>query len=406
MSGESTVPTANELVLARFLQHADHGLRRLTIEIGGEQVTLWLRQGRLRESCTCGLERCEHVAVVLQFLVEGAAQSSPAEVRVRSSMRPLASSEASLPLPAAFEALCLATARAGVATPDSPSIKDALVQLLAAAPDPVPLSLARWVGRFMGSLSVGDAGELSRLLDGALSWVDELRAGDTSFVASANRRAWLGPVEGGNAVASTDSLAEVTLVEVAREWISGLDRAAIERRYLVELVSGEVFTEWRRRGDTDISVGPCPRLAQVAFAELETAMRPRRARLLQYTISPEVSEAPWQRVISLAHTEISTLRELYAADLRASPAFAEPFAIFAPAQVDLSGCALTDTRGERLTLRTAPTISTMDALLAATRGADIVCVLGRLLARASGLILQPLSAVVRSTERLELRRLT
>jgi hypothetical protein len=48
----------------------------------------------------------------------------------------------------------------------------------------------------------------------------------------------------------------------------------------------------------------------------------------------------------------------------------------------------------------------MDALLAATRGADIVCVLGRLLARSSGLILQPLSAVVRNEEGLELRRLT
>lgn len=406
MSTDATLPTANELLLARFLQHADHGLRRLTIEIGGEQVTLWLRQGRLRESCTCGVERCDHVAVVLPFLVEGAAQSSPSEVRVRSSMRPPANDEASLPLPVAFEELCLATARAGVATPDSPSIKEALVQLLAAAPEPVPLSLARWVGRFLGSLSVGDAGELSRLLDGALSWVEELRVGEASFAASANRRAWLGPMDAGNAASSMDSLAEVTLVEVAREWISGLDRAAIERRYLVELVSGEVFAEWRRRGETEISVGPCPRVAHVAFAELETAMRPRRARLLQYTISPKVPEAPWQRVVSLAHTEIATLRERYAADVRASPAFAEPFTIFAPASIDVAGCCLVDTTGERLTLRSAPTISTMDSLLAATRGAEIVCVLGRLLSRASGLILQPLSAVVRSGDWLELRRLT
>jgi hypothetical protein len=111
-------------------------------------------------------------------------------------------------------------------------------------------------------------------------------------------------------------------------------------------------------------------------------------------------------VVSLAHTEIATLRERYAADVRASPAFAEPFTIFAPASVDVSGCALVDTTGERLTLRTAPTISTMDSLLAATRGAEIVCVLGRLLSRASGLILQPLSAVVRSGDWLELRRLT
>jgi hypothetical protein len=136
-------------------------------------------------------------------------------------------------------------------------------------------------------------------------------------------------------------------------------------------------------------------------------MRPRRARLLQYTISVQVPDAPWQRVVSLAHTQIATLRERCAADLRASPAFAEPFAIFAPAQIDVAGCALVDTAGERLTLRTAPTISTMDSLLAATRGSsEIVCVLGRLLSRAPGLILQPLSAVVRSGDWLELRRLT
>lgn len=134
----------NEALLARFLQHAESGLRRLNIELAGEQVTLFMRNGRLRESCTCGVERCEHIAVVLNFLVEGAAQSAPAEVRVRSSMRPPAGDALHVALADAFEELCVASARAGIEAPDSPSIKEALERLLAAAPAPTPLSLARW----------------------------------------------------------------------------------------------------------------------------------------------------------------------------------------------------------------------------------------------------------------------
>ena len=174
----------------------------------------------------------------------------------------------------------------GVSTPDSPTIKQALVQLLAAAPKPVPLSLARWVGRFMGALSVGDAAD--RVAPAGRCDVVGRRAAPrrrASCAGTPSARV-AGPVDAGNSQAATDSLAEVTLLEVAREWITGLDRAAIERRYLVELVSGEVFTEERRRAEIEVSVGPCPRLAHVAFAELETAMRPRRARLLQYTITP------------------------------------------------------------------------------------------------------------------------
>jgi hypothetical protein len=388
----------HEALLARFLQHADSGLRRMNLEIAGEQVTLFTRDGRLRELCTCGVERCEHVAVVLRFLAEGAAQASPNEVRVRSSVRPPPPEAEKVALAAAFEELCVACARAGIEARDSPSIKQALEQLLQAAPEPVPLSLARWIGRFRDALSFGELGELSRLLDGALNFAEQLR--EDAFSALEQRRAWLDEADGG------DALSEVTLVEVAREWITGLDRASIERRYLIELVSGQVYSEERRRNEATVSVGPCPRLAQVAFAEVDSATRPPRAKLLQYTVSLQVPEAPWQRVVSLAETELGVLRERFAADLRASPALAEPFAIFAPAQIEIAANALTDSRGERLALRSDPNLSGIDALLAATRGADVVCVLGRLLGRASGLLMKPLSVVVRSGDWLELRRVT
>ncbi len=375
----------SEELLARFL---DHGLRRMSFDVGSDQVTLFARDGSLRKLCTCGVEPCEHIAAALRFL----ANEAPSEVRHRSSARPPPPAQTQLALATAFDELCVACARAGIEATDSPSIKQALDQLLAAAPDPVPLSLARWIGRFRDALAFGELGELARLLDGALFFAEQLREGE---------RVWLEDVAGG------EPLSEVSLVEVAREWITGIDRASIERRYLVELVGGQVYSEERRRDDAAaISVGPCPRLAQVAFAEVDANTRPPRARLLQYSVSMHVPDAPWQRVVSLAQTEIATLRERFAADLRASPALAEPFAIFAPAELEIAANALTDTSGERLALRSDPNLSGIDALLAATRGADIVCVLGRLVGRASGLLMKPLSAVVRSGDWLELRRVT
>jgi hypothetical protein len=145
----------------------------------------------------------------------------------------------------------------------------------------------------------------------------------------------------------------------------------------------------------------------VAFAELEPATRPPRARLLQYTLSVQLTEAPWQRVVQLAHTEIAALRDLYVSDLRACPGLAEPFAIFAPTDVeqDPDGM-LRDARGERLAVRGDAGTPSLDALLAASRGGDLVCVLGRVLGHASGIMLQPLSVIVRRGAWLELRRVT
>jgi creatinine amidohydrolase/Fe(II)-dependent formamide hydrolase-like protein len=390
-----------EALTTRFLQH--DSIRRVSVEVAGEQVTLWTRHGRLREGCTCGAERCEHVLAALHFLLDGTTLAVGAEVRVRSSLRPPPAGIELHALPEAFEELCLATARAGLATPDSPSIKRALDQLLAAAPTPLPLSIARWVGRFQEALSHGESGELARLLDGALRWTEELRTDSATLDAQARRVAWLGTLDH----PTTASLADVTLVELAREWLAGVERAAIERRYLIDLAGGELFVEERRRGELEISLGPCPRVAHVAFAELDTATRPQRARLLQYAISMQLTETPWQRVVQLAHTQVTSLRERYAAEVREAPALAEPFVIFAPSQVDGADDGfLRDESGDRVDVRGDHGTPGLEALLAACRGAEIVCVLGRLLGRASGLMLQPLSAIVRRGEWLELRRVT
>ena len=65
---------------AHFARHADAGVRRVTLDIGGEQVSLFTRQARLRALCTCGQDGCEHL------LLLGATQ----DVVVESGIRPLA----------------------------------------------------------------------------------------------------------------------------------------------------------------------------------------------------------------------------------------------------------------------------------------------------------------------------
>ena len=388
-----------EQVAARLLQHGDAGLRRATFEVAGEQVTLWARGERLHETCTCGFEGCEHVGVALQLLA-GAAPTL--EARPRSSSRPPAIADELGALAAAFEDLCLATARAGIATAESPSIKRALRELLNAAPTPTPIPLARWVGRLLEAFASREVGEVAQLFEGALRWVDELRARDASATALARRRAWL---ETGDGLGS-EALADVTLLEVAREWVAGTERAQIERRYLLEPASGEVMVEARRRGEHEGSVGPCPRLALVAFAELTTGAVPPHVRLLQYTISVQLGEATLARVLELADPQIASLRERYVRALESAPGLAEPFVIFAPRALEEGPLgALRDGSSERIAFTDPETLGA-DAVRAALRGGELACVLGRLRGRASGLTITPLSTLVRRGAWLELSRIT
>lgn len=381
---------------ARLLQHADAKLRRVSCEVAGEQVLFWLRGEGLHESCTCGRDGCEHLRAALRFLSGASAPSLDARTRMSSSPPAPVGDSA---LATALEELCLATARAGIRNADSPSIQRALRELLAAS-EPTPLPLARWVGRLGEALATKEVGETARLFAGALAWVDQLRANDSSEAARAQRAAWLDEREG----LAGESLADVTLLEVAREWVAGTTRAQIERRYLVELSAGDVFVEERRRGELDVSVGPCPRLASVAFAELTSATRPPRARLLQYTITVQVPETALARVVVVAESEVAALRDRYVVDVRAAPALAEPFVIFAPAAFErgLRG-ALYDGQGERIEL--AEPLGG-EALNTALRDGELVVVLGRLLGRDGGLALLPLSAIVRRGAWLELSRIT
>jgi hypothetical protein len=390
----------------RLARQGERGVRRVAIEIGGELVTFTRRDARVQAVCTCGGERCEHYTAALRFFGEDGANAAlaPREAGKRSSLRPPASQRnEARALADALSELCLATARAGTRAPDSPSLRAALEQLNAAAPEPLPIPLARFVGRFTHALASGEVGELARLLTGAQRFSDELLRADSSAEAKARARAWLGVREGEAPAALTD----MVLMEIGREWLAGRVRSAIERRYLVDLATGELYCEERRRGDPDISVGPCPRVVQVAFAELETALSPGRARLLQYTVTPEPSALQWTRLAALGEAEVSVLAARFAEAERRCPGMAEPAALFVPREL-VSGPSgsLRDSMGVRLALSDDSEAPLADTLRALSGDGDLLWILGRLRGLESGLTLRPISVLVRRGNGLSLRRVT
>lgn len=390
MSGD---PSLREAVLARLAAFAERGLERVNVEIDREQVTLWVRTGRLCASCTCGDHECAHFWAVLPLLAEGPTAPLPIE-RARTSSRPPPPGAHQGGLAAAFDELSLSVARAGIAHADSPSITQAMEQLIAAAPSPLPLPLARWIGRLRIALDAADVTTCARLLHGALGAVDEHRHGGPGGPLLADP-----PAPG--------ALADVHLLEVAREWLAGLDRASIERRYLLDLASGTIYAEDRQRGEPECSVGPCPRSAHVAFAEVDASALPLRVRLLQYTLSLQLPADAWSRVMALADTAITALRARFVEETSASSALAEPFALLAAALLEAGPLGtLRDAHGERIALRDEHGDDASAALHAAIAGGELACVLGRLHAGSTGLALLPLSAIVRRGATYELRRVT
>ncbi|MFT3922603.1 MAG: hypothetical protein QM778_08730 [Myxococcales bacterium] len=434
---------AHEPAVARFLVHADAGLRRVSCEVNGEQVSFFVRHGKLRAQCTCSAadsrsvarevselrgaagresqerlgtrespaEVCEHQKIAASFLgLEGSAVPNAApnfgEAPVRSSLRPPPPSMLMeiTGLATALDELCLAMARTGIDAPDSPSIRQALDQVLERAPRPLSLTLARWVGRVTEALAVGEVGKVARLLDGAQRLAFDVQAEKPAPKSVAQFRSWLGRREG----EALDALADSTLVEVGREWLAGTSRASIERRYLLDLHDGEVYSEERRRGEQDASVGPCPRAVQVAYAEIDDAVQPRRLRLLQYTVSPEATQEQWSRVSEFARTKVSDLASYYASIARRAPGTSEPFVLFEPAgrKLGLEPIHVRDASHAGIELVDDADVPMTDTLRAMAEGDEVVWIGGRLTGLARGLVLRPTSMLLKREGRFSLRRVT
>jgi hypothetical protein len=406
MTGEFA---AGDLALARFLLHAEAGVRRVTFDVHGEQLTLFVRHGKLFAQCTCGAEACEHQKLAASFLgLDKASLPTPAATESvhRSSLRPPPPGRDGdlAALAGALDDLCLAMARTGLDAPDSPSIREAFEQVLAHAPRPPSLTLARWIGRLGEALAVGELGKVARLLDGAQRWVLETRAEHPSSSSVSQLRSWLGRSEGDLQA----TLADSTLVEVGREWLTGTSRASIERRYLLDLHDGEVYCEERRRDEQDISVGPCPRLVHLAFAELDQAVQPGRLRLLQYTVSPEPSHEQWRQLSEFARTRVDDLCSYYASIARRAPGTSEPFVLFSPqnGQLGTDQALIRDSQEKGIELVDDADVPIVDTLRAMAERDEVVWIAGRLTGLTRGLVLRPTSMLLKREGRFSLRRVT
>ena len=370
--------------------------KRLVAQVGDELVTFSAREARLQAQCTCGAAQCEHFARALLWLAESDGLVSPTEVAVHSSLRPKLNEADLASFADALDALLLAVLRAGTDSHGSPTVRDAVEQVVACADKPTPLGLARWLGRLQEALGRGDSGKIARVLEGARRLTDEIRAADTSREAMRRRAAWLGPAATGGR--GGEPIEDAVLIEVAREWMGGGPRERIERRYLLDLARGDVLREDRARAVMDVSVGPCPRIVQVAFGEVEPFGEPKRVRLLQYAVSPRPTAQHWAAVERFAARLVRQLGATYASAMSACPAIAEPFVLFAPQRLSNARAELVDGDGERLPLLAEAERTLFETLKDVTEGGQLVWVAGRLIGIAGGLFLRPVSALVRIGE--------
>jgi hypothetical protein len=387
--------------------------RRLASVVGDDEVSVFLREGRLIVSCTCGVEACVHARHALTWLCNPEAAgvtSTSAEVRTPLSMVPRAPDVDLAPLADALDALLLAVVRAGTAAQGSATIRDAIEQVVSKAERPTPLGLSRWLGRLQEALNRGDPGKIARVLEGARRFTDDirtlaLRADPAQRRHSLQRMtAWLGAsVTAGRAV---EPLEDVVLIEVAREWLAGGPRERIERRYLMDLARGELLREERARAVMDASVGPCPRIVQVAFGEVEAFGDPKRVRLLQYAVSPRPTEQHWAKVERFTARLVRQLAATYAAAMSACPGISEPFVLFAPRRLSAERPELIDADGERLAVLADAERPLFETLRAVCEGGRLLWVSGRLIGVAGSLFIRPASALVQVGDRPRLCRIT
>jgi hypothetical protein len=309
----------------------------LDVDLDGrrEVVTLWVREGALVWSCTsspasAGSTRpSRHVEAALRW-VAGTPDLGPRVDRPLESLRPpvtevggvevhSAVPDVARALASALEDLTTSIVRAGIAASDSPGVRDA-IQRVASVVSPTPLDLARWIARLELAMTTRDIVDAARLLDGASHVCEELLDGS----AGPRSRAWLG----GEASAH-EGRVDGHFVEVARESLDGAPRGAIERRYLVDLHSGEIVREERLRDEAPPSLGPCPRVLAVSLAELEPGPPPRRVHLRHYTVRLELTPSERARLTALSAPSLQVASGRHEEALRAWPGLAESVVMIA-----------------------------------------------------------------------------
>jgi hypothetical protein len=295
--------------------------------------------------------------------------------------------------------LLMAVVRAGVGVGASAALDEGLQRLAMAAPSPLPLGVSRWVGRLKRALGARDPDEVARLLAGASLLIDDLKPGVTDKAARARVLSWLGSLS-----ADTEGVTRMTdrtLIEVAREQLPGVERAGIERRYLVDLQDGEVYREERAPSAPTASLGPCPRLVTVWLAAVEQGVAPKRIRLLQYAVTPMVEAEAWKKLAESAVRDFAALLTSYRGAQAAFPGLCEPFALVAPARIEHEGQPLlVDGQGRTLQLAHPDNPAALRYLDTVTSAGDPLWIAGRLLDRDGVLTLAPLGAALLQDGRL------
>lgn len=393
-------------------------VERLSIDVRegaqSELVSLAFRDGRLTWSCTCGQLRCRHADAALRLLAGEASErpSDPASATASGGYAPVLRTAAASDRPYEVEPRALAdvledvvtaVVRAGVLAPESPSVDEALQRLVDLAPQPLPLGIGRWIGRLRATLDEGDVEAVARVLDGASRVVDDLRAGRATPEASQRVVSWLGALA--RDIETVERISERVLIEIAREWLTGTERAAIERRYLVDLRSAEIYREERARGAATASYGPCPRVVHVGLAEVEQGARPKRIRLLQYSVSTRIEHEDWHQLAAHAVPSFEALARSYREASSAFPGLAEPFAVVAPARYARSPRLVPmDTEDRPLPLASAEDPAALRYVDALAEDADPAWIAGRLVDADGVLMLLPASLGVVREGQLRHRR--
>jgi hypothetical protein len=240
------------------------------------------------------------------------------------------------------------------------------------------------------ALDSHDVALTAQALMSAAALSADLRAEQKERAPGARERlfSWLGGSDSEGAEKISDRL----LLEVARESVTGLERMQIERRYLVDLHSGEVFREECVRRERPGSVGSCPRLVEVALAEVDLGCAPRRARLLQYTTTPKIDRESWDRLAAWGQRDSEALATGYRSAQSQFGALSEPFVLTVPRGVERGTLALLFDRGPVLPLSADDEPGVLRRFEELLDRAALAWVAGRLFDRAGQLMLKPLAA--------------
>lgn len=374
----------------------DVRVERLSLEVVAEGraeiVTVALRGADLLCISSDGRTDGPHVLAALRLLAgpgAGAANdvaSSGSEAPDRRVAPPANAAR----IAAHLDDVVTAVARVGAASAaGAPSVEEAIERLVAASKPAVPIDLARFVGRLREAFARRDGDRVARLLDGASRVAAGLRGAPDADRAPGTPHplaSYASPAAFGERVHAR------RLVEVGREWLAGLTRAEIQRRYLVDVDSGAAYREERHR-DAVASLGPCPRTLTMGLATSSAGPPPTPVRLLQYEVEPRIDADGYRALEGHAERDVAALTERYRHAQRSFPGLAEPFALIAPARVELAPrLQLVDERGHVLPIARAEEPAAATVLERACAGALPRWVAGRLVDDAGVLLLVPVAA--------------